>query len=90
MNLNDLLVRAAAEHSHRRAVELGDQGLSYAELATLAGRTTALLAAHGVGPGDRVGLMLPNLCEFPVLYYGVLGAGAVVVPMNPLLKPREI
>ncbi|MFF4568420.1 long-chain fatty acid--CoA ligase [Streptomyces sp. NPDC001410] len=90
MNLNDFLARAATEHGHRRAVELGEQGLSYAELATLAGRTTALLAARGVGPGDRVGLMLPNLLEFPVLYYGVLGAGAVVVPMNPLLKPREI
>ena len=50
----------------------------------------ALLAAQRVRPGDRVGLMLPNVVEFPVLYYVVLRAGAVVVPMNPLLKAREI
>jgi acyl-CoA synthetase (AMP-forming)/AMP-acid ligase II len=36
-----------------------------------------------------VGLVLPNVPEFPVLFYGALGAGAVVVPMNPLLKARE-
>ncbi|WP_433446004.1 long-chain-fatty-acid--CoA ligase [Streptomyces sp. CA-142005] len=90
MNLNDLLTRAAAEHGHRRAVELGEHGLTYAELDALAGRTAAFLAARGVVPGDRVGLMLPNLVEFPVLYYGALRAGAIVVPMNPLLKPREI
>ena len=44
----------------------------------------------GIGPGDRVGVMLPNVPEFPVAYYGVLRAGAVVVPMNVLLKRREI
>ena len=49
-----------------------------------------LLAAAGVAPGDRVGLMLPNVPEFAVLYYGVLRAGGVVVPMNPLLKAREV
>ena len=41
-------------------------------------------------PGDRVGVMLPNVPEFPVAYYGVLRAGGVVVPMNVLLKRREI
>ena len=75
MNLNDFLARAADEHGHRCAVELGDQRLSYAELDALAGRTAALLATRGVLPGDRVGLMLPNMPEFPVLYYGVLRAG---------------
>ncbi|WP_369249183.1 long-chain fatty acid--CoA ligase [Streptomyces sp. R41] len=90
MNLADFLTRAARIHGDRLAVELDDQQLTYAELHTLAGRTAALLAARGVRPGDRVGLMLPNVPEFPVLYYGILRAGAVVVPMNPLLKQREI
>jgi long-chain acyl-CoA synthetase len=49
-----------------------------------------LLAEHGVGPGDRVGIMLPNVPFFPVCYYGVLRMGAVVVPMNVLLKRREV
>ena len=41
-------------------------------------------------PGDRVGVMLPNVPYFPVAYYGVLRAGGVVVPMNVLLKGREV
>jgi len=41
-------------------------------------------------PGDRVGLMLPNVPQFPIAYYGVLRAGGIVVPMNVLLKRREI
>ncbi|MET8968549.1 long-chain-fatty-acid--CoA ligase [Streptomyces hydrogenans] len=90
MNLSDLLGRSATEHGPSIAVELGDTSLTYAALDELAGRTAALLAARGVVPGDRVGLMLPNLLEFPALFYGALRAGAVVVPMNPLLKAREI
>src|SRR4029077_2006376 len=42
------------------------------------------------GPGDRVGLMMPNVPQFLVVYYGILRAGAIVVPMNPLLKSREV
>ncbi|MET7547299.1 long-chain fatty acid--CoA ligase [Streptomyces sp. NPDC005479] len=90
MNLADLLSRTAVTHGTRIAVELGDRSLTYAELDTLAGRVAALLTARGVAPGDRVAVMLPNLLEFPALYYGTLRAGAVVVPMNPLFKAREI
>ncbi|WUL28419.1 long-chain fatty acid--CoA ligase [Streptomyces sp. NBC_00353] len=90
MNLADLLSRTAVTHGARIAVELGDRSLTYAELDTLAGRVAALLTARGVTPGDRVAVMLPNLLEFPALYYGTLRAGAVVVPMNPLFKAREI
>ena len=45
---------------------------------------------RGCEPGDRVGVMLPNVPYFPVAYYGVLRAGGVVVPMNVLLKGREV
>ncbi len=44
---------------------------------------------RGLEPGDRVGLMLPNVPYFPGIYYGILRAGGVVVPMNVLLKERE-
>ncbi|MFB7032657.1 AMP-binding protein, partial [Streptomyces sp. NPDC056295] len=90
MNLSDSLHSSAVRHGSNIAVELGDQSLTYSALDVLAGRTAALLTARGVRPGDRVGIMLPNLPEFPVLFYGALRAGAVVVPMNPLLKAREI
>ena len=43
-----------------------------------------------MAPGDRVGIMLPNVPYFGAAYYGVLRAGAVVVPMNVLLKGREV
>ena len=64
--------------------------LSYADLREAAGQMSTLLAAAGVEPGDRVGIMLPNVPAFPIAFYGALAAGAVVVPMNPLFKSREI
>ncbi len=89
-NLAHHLTTTAKEHGERPAVRLDDLVLSYDELLDGARRVTALLQSRGVGPGDRVGLVLPNVPPFPVLFYGALAAGAVVVPMNPLLKAREV
>ncbi|MDT0566015.1 long-chain fatty acid--CoA ligase [Streptomyces sp. DSM 3412] len=88
-NLADYLVETAQRQPGRPALRLGDQVTGYAELDERSARAAALLRAEGVRPGDRVALMLPNVPEFVVLYYGVLRAGGVVVPMNPLLKTRE-
>ncbi|WP_343243894.1 long-chain fatty acid--CoA ligase [Streptomyces sp. SID13726] len=49
-----------------------------------------LLADSGVRRGDRVALSCPNLVDFPALYYGILKAGAAVVPLNVMLQPHEI
>ncbi len=89
-NLAHLLTTTAKEHGERPAVRLDDLVLTYDELLDGARRVTALLKAKGIGPGDRVGLVLPNVPPFPVLFFGALAAGAVVVPMNPLLKAREV
>ena len=89
-NLAHNLVETTAEHADRRAVRLEDSILSFGELLDAAGRTATLLRARGVEPGDRVGLVLPNVPAFPIAFYGALIAGAVVVPMNPLLKEREV
>ncbi|MEU6549214.1 long-chain fatty acid--CoA ligase [Streptomyces sp. NPDC046915] len=88
-NLAEFLVRTAARQPERPALRLGTQVTTYAELDERTARAAALLRAEGVRPGDRVAVMLPNVPEFVVLYYGVLRAGAIVVPMNPLLKTRE-
>ncbi|MGW6417468.1 long-chain-fatty-acid--CoA ligase [Streptomyces sp. NPDC055055] len=88
-NLAGFLVETAQRQPGRPALRLGRQVLSYEELDERSARAAALLTSEGVRPGDRVALMLPNVPEFVVLYYGVLRAGAVVVPMNPLLKTRE-
>jgi long-chain acyl-CoA synthetase len=84
------LARAAAEAGERPAVRLDDTVLTYALLDAGASRAAGLLRAHGVGAGDRVGLQLPNVPFFPIVYFGALKLGAVVVPMNPLLKDREV
>ena len=89
-NLASLLTESAERSPDAPAIRLGDAELSYAELDERSARLATLLAEKGIGPGDRVGVMLPNVPEFPVAYYGVLRAGAIVVPMNVLLKRREI
>jgi long-chain acyl-CoA synthetase len=89
-NLSSLLEQAAAEHPDHTAVRLDDLTMTFAQLREAAGQMSTLLASMGVEPGDRVGLMLPNVPAFPIAFYGALAAGAVVVPMNPLLKSREV
>ena len=89
-NLSSFLEYSAASHPGHPAIRLDDYVLSYAELREAAGRMRTLLSAAGVAPGDRVGIMLPNVPAFPIAFYGALAAGAVVVPMNPLFKSREV
>ena len=89
-NLADLLTRSAAERPDRVAVKRDERELTYADLDAATARVAGLLRAKGVRPGDRVGVMLPNVEYFPVCYYGALRAGAAVVPMNVLLKEREV
>src|SRR4051812_10851965 len=69
---------------------MDDAVLSYGEFRDAALKVAASLQARGIEPGDRVGLVLPNVLSFPVTFYGALLAGAAVVPMNPLLKAREV
>ncbi|HWC79808.1 MAG TPA: long-chain fatty acid--CoA ligase [Pseudonocardiaceae bacterium] len=89
-NLAVNLVATTHEHGDRAAIRLDDHVLSYADLRDAAAAVAGDLHARGVKPGDRVGLVLPNVPAFPVLFYGALYAGATVVPMNPLLKAREV
>jgi long-chain acyl-CoA synthetase len=89
-NLATLLTDSAARFGDRPAVKLDDAEFNYALLDEASARVATLLKAKGLQPGDRVGIMLPNVPYFPVAYYGVLRAGGVVVPMNVLLKAREV
>src|SRR4051794_5214216 len=89
-NLAQQLTDSAARHGDRIALKLDDAELSYAAFDEGASRVAGLLKSKGVELGDRVGLMLPNVPYFPVIYYGILRAGGVIVPMNVLLKGREV
>jgi len=89
-NLATFLTETASRHGDRTAMKLDDVEVPYSGLDAASARVAGLLAERGVGPGDRVGLMLPNVPYFPMTYYGILRLGGVVVPMNPLLKGREV
>src|SRR4051795_5390341 len=89
-NLASILTDTAEREPERLAIKLDDFELNYQLLSEASARVAGLLKSKGVKPGDRVGIMLPNVPHFPVVFYGVLRAGAVVVPMNVLLKGREV
>jgi long-chain acyl-CoA synthetase len=89
-NLATNLVRSAGRYPDRVAVRLDERVLSYRDLDEASARAASWLTGRGIAAGDRVGLMCPNVPEFAVLYHGILRAGAIVVPMNPLLKAREV
>ncbi|MGH2844020.1 MAG: long-chain-fatty-acid--CoA ligase [Solirubrobacteraceae bacterium] len=90
MNLAQILSEAAAEHPQQVAVKLDDFELGYALLDQLTMRVAALLRGFGVAPGDRVALMAPNVPQFAAIYFGILRAGAIVVPLNVLCRAREL
>jgi long-chain acyl-CoA synthetase len=90
LNLSVFLEDSARRVPDRDAVVLGDLRLTYAQVDGFANQVANLLVSRGIGPGDKVALSCPNLPYFPVVYYGILKAGATVVPLNVLLKGREI
>ncbi len=89
-NLAQNLTRTAAKYPDAIAVKLDDAAFNYGLLDQASARVTTMLKSKGVEIGDRVGIMLPNVPYFPAIYYGALRAGAVVVPVNVLLKGREV
>src|SRR5262245_34150236 len=89
-NFAEQLSDAAAEAASHPAVKLDDVVLTYEAVDQAVALAGDLLRSKGVGSGDRVGIQLPNVPYFPILYYGALRIGAVVVPMDTLLKEREV
>ncbi|PTR44060.1 long-chain acyl-CoA synthetase [Rhodococcus sp. OK611] len=85
-----LLEDSARRYPDRAALVLDGERLTYAQLDARANQVANLLTSRGIEPGDRVALSCPNLPQFPIVYYGILKAGAVVVPLNVMLKGREI
>ena len=90
LNLANLLDHQARLTPAREAVVHGGMRLTYAQLNAMANQVAGGLRSLGLQPGDHVALSCPNLPYFPIAYYGILKMGGVVVPLNVLLKPREI
>jgi long-chain acyl-CoA synthetase len=90
LNLANVLEQRVIADPARTALVFGDKRFTFAQLNAMACQVANGLIAMGILPGDHVALFCPNVPYFPVAYFGILKTGAVVVPLNVLLKPREI
>ncbi|NMS07532.1 AMP-binding protein, partial [Vibrio parahaemolyticus] len=90
MNLAAALQRNAASKPDKTALICGTEKINYAQFDAIAGKIAASLINKGVKPGDRVAISCPNIPFFAFVYYAIQKAGAVAVPLNVLLKAREI
>src|ERR1700730_11871679 len=86
----DAFERSAANSPGAPAIYHFDEIISFGELDNLASRCAALLASWGIGKGDRVAVSLQNDPEFAIVQLGAWKRGAILVPLNPMFKEREI
>jgi len=87
----DLLEKTVARFADRPAFHNLGHDLTYAELDRLSRAFAAFLQGlPGMGKGERVAIMAPNLLQYPVALFGILRAGMIVVNVNPLYTPREL
>ena len=89
-NLATIATETAERIPDGIAYKLDDTEVNWQAVDEGSARVAGLLKEKGFEPGDRVGVMLPNVPYFPIAYYGILRAGGTVVPMNVLLKGREV
>ena len=91
MNLAQAFAESARTNAAKPAIFWGERTITYTETAILAAQVSAVLRSRfAIQPGDRVGLWLKNCPEFVACMFGILGADAVLVPVNNFLKPDEV
>ena len=90
LNLGTILEATAADHPERIVLKLGDFSLDYGTLDRAVRGIATGLGEQGIAPGDHVAVMIPNVPQFPMAYFGILYAGAGVVPLNVLLTADEV
>ncbi|MCF6286758.1 MAG: long-chain fatty acid--CoA ligase [Candidatus Hydrogenedentes bacterium] len=90
LNVAECVTLSAQQTPHAEALVCDDARITFGALLESAQRVAAYLLRSGLQRGDRVALLLPNTPHFPVVYYGVLYAGGVVVPMNLMQTQREL
>ncbi len=88
--LHQFLDETAACHADRPCTNFFGRRMTYRQLKILVDRFAAGVRGLGLEHGDRVAMLLPNSPQFIATYYGLLKAGAVVVPLNPLSSEREL
>jgi long-chain acyl-CoA synthetase len=89
-NLAIILRESADAFPEHSAIYFDGGRMTYGELDAASDAVAEGLTAIGIRPGEKVALQLPNIPQFVVAYFGILKAGGVVVPLNPLFKAREV
>ena len=90
LNIAECVTLPAKYTPNAEAIVLDETRLTFKALLDKVKRVAAVLHREGLQRGDRVVLILPNTPHFPIIYYGVLYAGGIAVPLNPLQTPREL
>ncbi|MCP1838680.1 acyl-CoA synthetase (AMP-forming)/AMP-acid ligase II [Bradyrhizobium sp. USDA 4524] len=92
ITIGQLVSRRARTHSSTIAIDIFDRGerATYSEMDRWSNKYAQALRTLGVHKGDRIGVMLPNRIEFPLLWFAIAKLGAVMVPINMRYTPREI
>jgi long-chain acyl-CoA synthetase len=90
LNLVSVFEHSAKENPEKKAIVFENNSFTFSEIAQTINKITNALKKKGIQKGDKVALSCLNLPYFPMIYYAILKAGAVVVPLNVLLKGREI
>lgn len=90
LNLASVIEQHAKLTPKKEAVVFADKRINYGALNSMANQVASALKEMGIKRDDKIALSCPNIPYFPIVYYGILKMGAVVVPLSVLLKPREI
>ena len=90
MTVHELVEARAAELGDKKFVLFKEDEVSFGDLAERMRLVAGGLAKLGLGKGDKIALLLPNCLEFLYSFFGAMNLGAVVVPINPLLKEAEV
>jgi long-chain acyl-CoA synthetase len=89
-NLAIMLRESTNAHPDKPLVHINELTFTYAQVDEISGRVASALLATGLQQGDKVAVQLPNLPQFLFSYFGILKAGLVMVPLNPLLRAPEV
>ena len=90
LNIATMLRESADANPSKPLCHINDLSFTYAQVDEISGRVAAALLATGLQRGDKVALQLPNLPQFLFTYFGLMKAGLVMVPLNPLLRAPEV
>ncbi|MEA5152155.1 MAG: AMP-binding protein [Oscillospiraceae bacterium] len=89
-NVSEYFLLSVRRNPNKTALVFGDERYSYAQANSRINRIANALLAQGIRAGDKVAFLFPNSCEIVLLYYAIQKIGAVAVPLNFRLIPREI